>query len=93
MGTAMADAYKRENRSLNTEPEYRYATGTLSIKYLKPTPNTSVQLRARVIEVSGRKAVLKCDFFSNEGIKTAEADIVAIRVFDSSQEKESPFKS
>ena len=38
MGTAIADAYRRENRDLNTEPVYRYATGTLNVKYLKPNP-------------------------------------------------------
>ncbi|MFK7954090.1 MAG: PaaI family thioesterase [Ekhidna sp.] len=93
MGTAMADAYKREGRELNSEPEYRYATGTLSVKYLKPTPNTEVELRARVVEVNGKKTVMKCDFYSEKGEKTAEADIVAIRVFDSSDGKETVFKS
>ena len=93
MGTAMADAYQREGRALDTDPEYRYATGTLSVKYLKPTPNTQVELRAKVIEVKGRKTVMKCDFYSESGEKTAEADVVAIRVFDSSEEKETVFKS
>lgn len=93
MGTAMADAYKREGRSLNTEPEYRYATGTLTVKYLKPTPNTVVELRAQVVEVKGRKTILKCDFLSETGEKTAEADVVAIRVYDSSEEQKTVFKS
>lgn len=93
MGTAMANAYKKENRSLDTLPEYRYATGTLTVKYLKPTPNTKVQLRAKVVEVKGRKTVLTCDFFDEKGNKTAEADVVAIRVFDSSENKETVFKS
>jgi acyl-coenzyme A thioesterase PaaI-like protein len=94
MGTAMADAYRRENRNLDSEPVYRYATGTLSIKYLKPTPNTEVELRAHVVEVKGRKTVLKCEFISDQGELTAEADVVAIRVFDSSQaEGNNPFKS
>lgn len=93
MGTAMADAYKREGRSLNTDPEYRYATGTLTVKYLKPTPNTVVELRAHIVEVKGRKTVLKCDLLSEDGEKTAEADVVAIRVFDSSEGKETVFKS
>ncbi|NQZ75507.1 MAG: PaaI family thioesterase [Ekhidna sp.] len=93
MGTAMADAYRRENRSLDTLPEYRYATGTLQVKYLKPTPNTEVELRASVVEVKGRKTVLRCDFYSDKGIKTAEAEVVAIRVFDSSENKDSAFKS
>ena len=93
MGTAMAHAYLQEGRTLDTMPEYRYATGTLSVKYLKPTLNTKVQLRAVVEEVKGRKTVLKCDFLDENGTKTAEADVVAIRVFDSSQQKTSAFKS
>ena len=94
MGTAMADAYRRENRGLSTEPEYRYATGTLSIKYLKPTPNDKVELRARVVEVKGRKTVLTCDFITSKGEVSATADVVAIRVFDSSVDSgNNPFKS
>ena len=85
MGTAMAHAYKLENRSLDSMPEYRYATGTLTVKYLKPTPNDQpLMLRARIVEVKGRKTVLKCDVFV-DGLKTVEADVTAIRVYDSSQ--------
>ncbi|MEO9475342.1 MAG: PaaI family thioesterase [Cyclobacteriaceae bacterium] len=93
MGTAMAHAYKIENRDLDSDPVYRYATGTLTVKYLKPTPNDkTVELRARIVEVKNRKTVLRCEVFS-EGIQTAEADVVAIRVFDSSSHKgENPFK-
>ena len=39
MGTAMAYAYKTEGRSLDSKPYYKYATGTLKVKYIKPTPN------------------------------------------------------
>lgn len=94
MGTAMADAYQREGRSLDSEPEYRYATGTLTVKYLKPTPNTSVELRAKVVEVKGRKTVLTCGLFSDQGEKTAEADVIAIRVFEGTSDgSQNPFKS
>jgi acyl-coenzyme A thioesterase PaaI-like protein len=94
MGTAMADAYRRENRDLDSEPVYRYATGTLSVKYLKPTPNDEVELRAKIVEVKGRKTVLSCDFLSSSGEITATADVVAIRVFNSSDDSGSnPFKS
>lgn len=94
MGTAAAFAYKNEGRALDSLPEYRYATGTLSVKYLKPTSNLhKVRLEARVVEEKGRKTTLKCDVLS-QGIKTAESDVVAIRVFDSSQQQgENPFKS
>ncbi|MFY0628372.1 MAG: PaaI family thioesterase [Reichenbachiella sp.] len=93
MCTAMAHAYKEENRDLNSLPEYRYATGTLNVKYLLPTSTHEVvQLRAKVIEVKNKKTVLWCDFYS-KGKKTAEAEVIAIRVFDSSQGKSSIFKS
>lgn len=85
MGSAMAHAYKVEKRALESKPEYRYATGTLNVRYLKPTPNDQpIELRAKVVEVKGRKTVFFCEVFVNM-IKTAEADVVAIRVFDSSQ--------
>lgn len=93
MGTAMADAYRREDRSLDSEPVYRYATGTLEVKYLKPTSvHHEVELRARIIEVKGRKTTLTCEMYS-QGEKTATANVVAIRVFDSSTHQgENPFK-
>ncbi|XOV92659.1 MAG: PaaI family thioesterase [Bacteroidota bacterium] len=93
MGTAMADAYQRENRSLDSEPIYRYATGTLTVKYLKPTPNNkSIELRAEVTEVKNRKTTLICKVIVDD-ILTAEADVIAIRVYDSSQQTENnPFK-
>ncbi|MCV9389135.1 PaaI family thioesterase [Reichenbachiella ulvae] len=86
MCTAMAHAYKLEGRALNTMPEYRYATGTLNVKYLKPTSNNDpVELRAKVTEVKGKKTVMHCGFYSL-GEKTAEAEVIAIRVYDSSQD-------
>ena len=88
MCSSMAHAYKQEKRTLNSKPEYRYATGTLTVKYLKPTPNDKpVELRARIIETKGKKTSLHCDMYC-EGIKTAEAEVIGIRVFDSSEHTE-----
>lgn len=94
MGAAIAHAYRLENRSMNSKPEYRYATGSLNIKYLLPTSNNhTAELRARILEVKNRKTVLKCELISQEKI-TVEADVVAIRVFDSSKQSEkNPFTS
>jgi len=93
MGTAMADAYKREGRSLDSEPVYRYATGTLTVKFLKPTPNDkTIELRTKITEVKGRKTVMTCSAFV-EGEETASAEVIAIRVYDSSTHTgENPFK-
>ena len=91
MCTAMAAVYQSENRTLESKPIYRYATGTIKVKYLKPTSNLHpVELRAKVTEMKGRKVVLKCVTIS-QGVITAEADIVAIRVFDSSKETSTVF--
>lgn len=87
MGTAIAHAYKLENRKMDSEPVYRYATGTLTVRYLQPTPNEVIEIRAKVIEVKNRKTTLKCEVFA-KGIKTAQADVIAIRVYDSSQNVE-----
>ncbi len=85
MGTATSYAYLREDRPYHTMPTYRYATGTLTVKYLKPTPNTHLlRLVAKVVEVKGRKTVMTCEAWSG-GQLTAEAEVVAIRVYDSSQ--------
>jgi acyl-coenzyme A thioesterase PaaI-like protein len=94
MGSAMAYAYQSENRSLDSEPIYRYATGTLAVKYLKPTStHHPVRIEAKIVNVKGRKTEMKCEFFS-QGEKTAEAEVVGIRVYDSSQQTgNNPFKS
>ena len=65
MGAAIAHAYRLENRPLNSEPEYRYATGSLNIKYLLPTSNNHpAELRAQIVEVKNRKTVIKCKLIS-----------------------------
>lgn len=94
MGTAMANAYKVENRSLDSDPIYRYATGTLNVKYLKPTPiDQLIELRTVITEVKGKKTVMLCKVFA-AGVQTAEAEVIAIRVFDSSNHSgDNPFKS
>lgn len=87
MCTAMAAAYTEEGRGLDSSPAYRYATGTMTIKYLKPTPNDQpVELRAKVTEIKGKKVTMHCEMFA-DGTKTAEASVIAIRVFDSSKDQ------
>ncbi len=50
MATTMATAIRQEGRALSTEPHYKFATGMLNIKYLKPTLNDrTLELRAHVI--------------------------------------------
>ncbi len=93
MCTAMASAYKAESRTLDSEPIYRYATGTLKVKYIKPTPNdVLVTLRASIVEIKGRKVLVHCKVFC-EDVLTAEADVVAIQVYNSAIQSEGIFSS
>ena len=94
MGMAIAQSYREEGREMNTLPEYRYATGTLQVKYLKPTPNDHIELRAHVIEIKGKKTVMTCELISSKGEVSVTAEVIAIRVFDSSvHTTENVFKS
>jgi len=92
MATALSAAYDAEGRPWGSEPVYRYATGTITVRYLKPTSNEQpITLRARVVSMTGRKSQVHCDVFV-ENEKTAEADIVAIRVMEGRPEsEETPF--
>ena len=91
MGTAMAAAYREEGRLLGSEPYYRYATASIKLDYLKPTPNDyPVTLRAQIVEIKGRRTTLTCQAYS-EGEMTARAEVVAVRVFEGEQERGSPF--
>jgi acyl-coenzyme A thioesterase PaaI-like protein len=91
-GTALASAYRAEGRAYGSDPIYRYATGTLTVRYLKPTPNEiPITLRAQVVEMKGRKSTLTCQVYA-EGIKTAEAEGIFIRVVEGDPAEDSPFR-
>ena len=91
MGTAMAAAYREEGRLLDSEPYYRYATASIKVDYLKPTPNDQpLTLRAQVVKIKGRKTSLTCQAFSN-GEMTARAEIIAVRVYEGVEEEGNPF--
>jgi len=84
----MAYAYQQEDRDFDSTPFYRYATGGLKIKYLKPTPTKDmITLRAQVIEHHRRKITMSCTLESSGRI-TVEAEVIAIQVYDSSKNNE-----
>lgn len=91
MATAMATAVRNEHRSLGSAPHYRFATGSLYIRYLQPTPMDSpLELRARVTDIKNeRKYLLTCELFGG-GEKTAEAEVVAFLVYRSDRPELSP---
>jgi acyl-coenzyme A thioesterase PaaI-like protein len=75
-GTANAAAHKDAN-DLN---HFMFVTGSLSVRFLKPTPTDKpVTLRARVEEKSEKRIRVSCDFYSGD-TKTATGETVCFRV-------------
>ena len=87
----MAYAHKHEKRNLGSLPEYRYATGSIKVKYIKPTPNKTVKLKAKVLSYSEKKIVINCEVISSN-VVTALGQVISFRVFDSSKKKENMFQ-
>jgi acyl-coenzyme A thioesterase PaaI-like protein len=81
-GTAAAAVYQAENRPMDSDPAVRFLTGTLNVKYLKPTPlGPPIVLRGKIREIKGRKVVV--DITVNvENTVTATGEVVAIQVPD-----------
>ena len=67
-----------------------YATGSIKIKYIAPTPNEEIMLIAKIESYSEKKVLLKCDLISHKN-KTVIADVWAFRVYDSSKAEANEF--
>ena len=80
MATAGAALIKEKGIEISENMKEGIITGSLFIKYLKPTPiNNPVTLRARVKEISGRKITVFCELYSKDELcVTGEA--VAIKI-------------
>ncbi len=83
LNTANAAACEKEGREYDADPLSGYVTGSLSVKYLKPTPiDEPVTLRARVKEFQERKIIVTCSLYSGE-TECAIGEVVAVRVAQS----------
>lgn len=83
--TAIAFMHRMEGREVGTQPFISCVTGTLNVKYLKPTPiRGMVHLRSRVEGEITRKARVVCDFIHGETMETgeitAQGDSIFVRV-------------
>lgn len=79
-GTAAAAMYRAENRAMDTEPAFRFVTGSLHVDYLRPTPlGVPLQVRATVKEIKGRKVVVSATLSAN-GEVCARGEVVAVQM-------------
>ena len=78
--TAVAKAHRNAGREIGSHPLIWFVTGSLSVRYLKPTPiNEPVLLRAEITEEKPKKMVVNVTV-SSGGEPTAEGEVIAIRV-------------
>jgi len=81
-GSAAGAMYRKENREMDTEPSFRFLTGSLNVKYLKPTPiDCTLQIRGKIKEIDGKKVTIDVDVIAN-GVVTVKGEVVAIQVPD-----------
>ena len=80
VGTAIADAYRGEDREIGSEPEIWYATASMTVEYLRPTPiDEPVSLRGEIVHRDGRRTVVACTL-SSGGKERGRARVEAVRV-------------
>jgi len=82
-GTAAAAMYRAENRAMDSQPPFRFVTGSLQVSYLKPTPLGPVlEIRGKVREIKGRKVIVDTTVYA-DGVVTATGEVVALQMPDS----------
>ena len=78
--TAIAEYYKDKTHKEKKSPKYWFATASLKVDFLKPTPmDKPVQLRARIKEMHEKKALISCSLYS-EGEECARGEVIGVRV-------------
>jgi acyl-coenzyme A thioesterase PaaI-like protein len=77
--TAIATTYKAEGREHGSLPAISYVTGTITVRFLQPTPlDTPIHIRARVTELHPRKALVTSTVYTGD-LVTAEGTVLAVR--------------
>jgi acyl-coenzyme A thioesterase PaaI-like protein len=78
--TAVADAYRRDGREIGTDPEIWYATASIKVDYMRPTPmGTALLLRASIVERRDRRTMVDCVLTASDKDR-ARALVEAIQV-------------
>jgi acyl-coenzyme A thioesterase PaaI-like protein len=78
--TAVADAHRRQGRAIGTSPEIWYATTSITVDYLRPTPlGPELTLRATVASVDGQRTVVDC-VLEAAGKPRATARVATVQV-------------
>ena len=80
--SAAAAMYRSQKREMDTEPSFRFVTGSLQVRYLKATPlGPELLIRGRVREIDGRKVIIDSTVFV-DGATTVRGEVIAIQMPD-----------
>jgi len=80
LNLAIAAAYRAEQRPIGSAPRIGYVTANLNVSYFKPTPlKETIQLRARITKLEGRKAWVNCTLSAAKEIR-ATGEVLGVRV-------------
>jgi acyl-coenzyme A thioesterase PaaI-like protein len=80
--SAIAHTYRKENRTIGSEPDIWCATASMTVEYLRPTPiEALVLLRARVVTEERRVTTVECVLEAADK-ECARASVRAVRVPD-----------
>ena len=80
--TAIADAFRREDRPIGSAPDIWYATTAMRVEYLRPTPIAAeLRLVGSVREAADRRAAVECTLEADGKVR-ARAVVESVRVPD-----------
>ncbi len=80
LSTANTTYLKAKGIETNEIGQESFITGSLFVKYLKPTPvDKPITLRAKVKETKGRKITVTCDLYSRKKL-CVTGEVVAIKI-------------
>lgn len=83
MCTATAAAYFRQHRPIGSDPKLTFATGRLSVQFLRPTPIDSVLLLSAKIERETPNGfVVQCQLSAQDKV-CAQGEVEAVTVAES----------
>lgn len=77
---AIAKGYQFQGQDVGVGEPVWFATGNLNLSFLKPVRlDSTVTLKARVVEMLEKKMVLTCELFSH-GELCCQAEVIAVKV-------------
>ena len=79
--TSIADAYRRAGRAIGEGKSILHVTGTLQVRYIKPTPISGpLRIIGRIIEVGDRTTKVESNVYTVDGTHTAVGQVTAVVV-------------